>query len=519
MDITLNIVLEALGLSANSDTGFREFERVILAMPKETEADASALYICDAAHAAANCLRNPDVIFLCPRSEAAMETLPNLYQIPGEANESMLFRKVQEGFHKIQAWNKAMHISLIQQRGLQDLMTLSEPIIKNSIHITDSAFTLVACTNGIVPLDPAIKKLRARGGHDSEFVQKIGGPKGISTWAKYNDIGVVHYPKVSPFDMVYKVHHFQYTYYNHTVMVCDHVPYSPAIKDLFAMLVENLSVAIEANWNRERQQQTHSALFSALLDGERNGDNLELLTAQADLPMVGNYMLLQCKPLFGMPMVRVLRELSELLPNALVSEFNGAPVALLNFTGKKEPLDDAAANRLEEFLHRYDLTCAASEAYEELGLSRMAYRQTSLVLQIDGGAALDFLGTDLNPNGRYTRIRNFGKNSVYYLLGGLSAEDRILWQKSRYGRIVEELLQSDQARQTRGLRLLYTFLNSDRNATVTAQLLHMHRNNVTYHIEKLQDRFGIDLEDPGTRFQLLASCILMAFSVQNGTNI
>ena len=33
-----------------------------------------------------------------------------------------------------------------------------------------------------------------------------------------------------------------------------------------------------------------------------------------------------------------------------------------------------------------------------------------------------------------------------------------------------------------------------------------------YHVEKLQDRFGIALADPLIHYQLLTACIVLAFS-------
>ena len=513
MDITLNIVLEVFGLSAQGELGAREFSRTMLVLPEEETADFHTLYISHRATAFARCAADPNVIFLCPDDGEAQKTLPNLYVVPGEADEVRLLRRVQDVFFKIGEWNKAMHISLIRQHSLQKLMTLSEPILKNSIHITDSAFTLVACTRGIEPLDPTIARLRARGSHDSKFVERLGGTKSAAAWTKYSEIGMVNYPQVSPYNMVYKVHRFQYTYYNHTVMVCDHVPYSPGIRDLFAMLVENLSVAIEANWNRERaQQQAHSSIISALLDADCDGESLEVLATQTGLPLLGSYVFLKFRSLDGLPMVRMLRELSELLPSALVTEYHGAPTALLYSASAKPPLDEDTVKRLTQFLQRYGLTCSASEPYSELRRTATAFRQTGMVLRVHGSSGFALLGPAAPTLGSPGCILDYSKNSVYYLLGNLSDADRALWRASRYGCIVAELMQSDKLRETRSLMILFTYLNCDRNATVASKLLHMHRNNVIYHVEKLQDRFGIVLADPLIHYQLLTACIVLASS-------
>ena len=50
--------------------------------------------------------------------------------------------------------------------------------------------------------------------------------------------------------------------------------------------------------------------------------------------------------------------------------------------------------------------------------------------------------------------------------------------------------------------MLYAYLVSERRATAAGKLLHMHRNNVLYHISRIEDLLGIDLNDYWTRMKL-----------------
>ena len=54
-------------------------------------------------------------------------------------------------------------------------------------------------------------------------------------------------------------------------------------------------------------------------------------------------------------------------------------------------------------------------------------------------------------------------------------------------------------------RLLYVYLSQDRNTTRTAAKLGMHRNNVIYRVNRLEQRLGISLDDPDLRLRLLVS--------------
>ena len=55
------------------------------------------------------------------------------------------------------------------------------------------------------------------------------------------------------------------------------------------------------------------------------------------------------------------------------------------------------------------------------------------------------------------------------------------------------------------LAILREYLFSGRNYTNAAEKLGMHRNNVIYHIQKLEEQYQIDLSDTQTYLKLLVS--------------
>ena len=69
--------------------------------------------------------------------------------------------------------------------------------------------------------------------------------------------------------------------------------------------------------------------------------------------------------------------------------------------------------------------------------------------------------------------------------------------------------EQDEQKSTDYANLLYTYLINQCRPTDTAKLLHMHRNNVIYHVERLSEQLGVDLNDPETRLRLLLSYKVM----------
>lgn len=521
MNTTLNIILESLGMRADASVGSTEFCRAICPCDEYTVFDHSVIYIWDYERALPRCSADPELFFLCPETDCVQEALPgNLIPIPGAHDLLQLAQRVQDVFFDISRWNLAMHLSIIKGQGVQDLLTLSEPVLGNTIQITDSATSLIACTRNIAPKDFISLSLREHGYHTDEAMAILGGAKTLAVWENLSDLGVVNFPHIWPFDLVYKVHRFQNTYYNHTVMMCDHVPLTPGLKDKFTMLVENLSICIEANWNRERaQKQTNIALFKALIDGECAApDTPETLAENAGLTHSGHFLFLQVQSasFLQIPLARIIHELREVLPHALVSTYAGNIVALLHSGSQKTLLPEESITRLTQHLENLNIFCGVSEPYTDLDGTAMAYRQANLALHFANRSAFALLGPTAPGADEHGRICSYTRYCAHYLLGNLSKESEAVWHVSYYGKLVKSLQQSDKNCQTGYLSILYTYLNCERNATEAGKLLHMHRNNVIYHVGKIQELLSVDLNDPHVRFNLLVSCSILALNDTDG---
>ena len=63
----------------------------------------------------------------------------------------------------------------------------------------------------------------------------------------------------------------------------------------------------------------------------------------------------------------------------------------------------------------------------------------------------------------------------------------------------------DEKHQTEYYHTLYMYLLEERNQTLTAQKLHIHRNTLVKRIGRIQELIPVDLSDTQTRLQLLFS--------------
>lgn len=67
----------------------------------------------------------------------------------------------------------------------------------------------------------------------------------------------------------------------------------------------------------------------------------------------------------------------------------------------------------------------------------------------------------------------------------------------------------DSENDTELLKTLYFFLRNERNTTLTAKQLFIHRNTLQYRLHKINDLLNLDLDNPDNRLNLLASYTLL----------
>lgn len=59
------------------------------------------------------------------------------------------------------------------------------------------------------------------------------------------------------------------------------------------------------------------------------------------------------------------------------------------------------------------------------------------------------------------------------------------------------------------ISILYNYLTLERNTSLTAKKMFMHRNSVIYRLQKIDEKLGLDLDDPSIRLRIILSIKIM----------
>jgi sugar diacid utilization regulator len=524
MNISLNILLDTLKqyrLESHVEPGVRVYFSTCLPLPDRMEkASSSCLYIGRLSKALSHRDLDPDFYCLCLRDRVTddMETderLKSFIIINENITLNTLLSQVQARFFTVLDWIHQMQDTLVHGGSLQDIVDLGADFIDNYIAISDASLMLMAYSRNI-PCDcPICEALVQYGYHPEESVQKFRKFELYAKWQKEDAIYIDDTKATAKYTALNKIFKFRDSYFAHVVMTCNRHEPTPGTVDLFQLFLDILAVYIDNAWE-SKSARTHvydSLLVDLIEDNIKNRSEIEGRAQYVEIPAAGHFCLFQIvsgDP-NNMAIGKMLTEFSELFPRLKYVRYQQSIIALNQLYERGDPDEQiqTLCVSLESFLLKYDAFCGVSPIYTNLHDTGYAYRQSSLALDYAHRLQRGELYRNLNltdaPDGR---IYFFSRYYLFCLLGE-SKENAGLWYHSEYHHMLKLLHLSDLRHKGNALQLLYIFLHNERSATKTGAILNMHRNNVLYHISRIEQMMSIDLNDHTTRFMLLLSFSLL----------
>lgn len=148
---------------------------------------------------------------------------------------------------------------------------------------------------------------------------------------------------------------------------------------------------------------------------------------------------------------------------------------------------------------RFDVAFGVSDVFNDIASLRHAYHEARIALDL---RKVVLAQRDIEQTSRRRGNAFFFYEALPFFLVDPAPKDEALMRFVFDVSFLPVILEEDAERGTNDFRLLWTYLINERNATKTAQMMYVHRNTVLYRIERLQERFRIDLDDPDLREKL-----------------
>ncbi|MGL4668155.1 MAG: PucR family transcriptional regulator, partial [Saezia sp.] len=196
----------------------------------------------------------------------------------------------------------------------------------------------------------------------------------------------------------------------------------------------------------------------------------------------------------------MMEQVHVIFPESRPFVYEGNIVMLLSYERKYNTPEDVREDYellIDNFLTTYGAFCGQSDPFQDITKIDDAYKQTSVAAAIGSHLYKKKKATGQPVGNRSFEYRDY---FIYHMITACSKEVRL--ESLCYKQLLQ-LKEADIQKNTDYAGLLYTYLLNERKPTDTARHLHMHRNNVIYHADRISGYLGVNLDDPKVRLRLL----------------
>ena len=407
-----------------------------------------------------------------------------------------LFNDVQAVFEHIELnYRYRLVYSALTERSPEKLLDIAYPFFGNPMYLADSAFTLLARTEDVHVENPTLQwvSMSEQGALDPGIVLKIN-PKDISKLDELDHASFMYTVDTGTGrNIVAHIEKNESRVANIAIIECDTImkDYHLALAD---HLVECIGYTLEGN--RELQKRTgvlYERWLEMLLEGKIHTVNeisRHLENLRWDEPGVYQIAVIDFfdkRNNSENSLSWHWDALSSLLPGRKCFIYHNAIVILAHSRLNDARLEDSLKD-CKSFLIMHKLRCAISEPYQDVLTTSSHYEQAD-------------------------RIRRFATEDEPIVIHANRLVDDLIssslrsrsWLTNIRAEIAE-LHHEDVNNSSDLVRTLYMYLLHDRSLKNAAAALYVHRNTLVYRIDKIQSRYGFDLDDPEERLSLIMSC-------------
>jgi len=525
LNISLNIIIDRLSeynceyfLTVPSD---REVCAVKLLTGPKAETDSGSLYVSSLSTALSSGRdKESPAIFICPVGSTAAERInaegrKDLIIVRNDISIEELASFIQDVFNEFNTWYQNMMEAIIKNQSFQKLIDLSEGILKNYVQITDSSFKLLGFTRNIECDEEVTVLARKYGFHPESTIKKFEKYHRFEVWEKSADILINDERNICRYTIVSKVFRFSNTYFAHAAMVCNNVPLSGGLIEVYKLFTDLIGVYVEKEWETAREYHpVYDAFLTDLYYGTlTNREIVEERARHVGVPVKGCFYLSLISGIEGgrYSPEMIAKEFSLYRQNDKVVVADGRITILSIFDSKHSGSQlETLRSDLGAMMEKYDLRCGISSAFRDLMAAPKAMEQARKALSCSGRTPGAKLLPELDGalNGLEKRVVSFEESFYYILLGALPA-NRDIWEHSIYYDTLKMLDDYDKKHGMNNLHLLYTYLSCESRLAETGARLHMSRNNVAYRIERIELMTGMDLKVTSVRVGLMISYIML----------
>ena len=413
------------------------------------------------------------------------EKISELYEkhwflIVGKEQVCDIMNRLFDMYSFISEWYKNMHVAALENKSIQTLIDLSEPVLKHPIIAFDAGFDVVAYTKNISCDYPVYTETITKGYTNAETMKKLK-QKHVFSKIKTDELLIAPAADAADRLNIYLQFFCNQSLLGYTSIFLDGTTPSEGYLELVHMFMKNMSYCMKYQFEHQRHGQMIYETFLSNLIGNRmiSQEQLEEQVSLIDgLEVTGRYILgvVQFSNQESVPLKFLARMVSQQFFDVKCFIYEDF---LCLFRREKDPCSEILYSREEEKRLDYLL-----ENYEyEIGVSRPITNIRQIAdAYIQARTALRFGKADRSKNSVF-----YYKDYYYFhMFSALEKQMDVECLKSDF---YVQLSSYDKACNTQYVNFLMNYFGNDCSAVRTSRELGIHRNTVTNMIHFIEEHF------------------------------
>lgn len=446
------------------------------------------------------------VVVLGPRD--AVPEIPALgnddIYIRSALSPQLLADRVQRHLMRVVQWNDQMGVMLEEGCITQDLLKASEPVLGCFVALSDSTFSYIAHTPNIAPLDERTAYLVKNGCYSPDTI-RIAREHGFTRVWEHQEWTAVHNVPTALFSYptLDRVIHQRGSYAAHLVMVSP-TEISTSQVFLFNLLARKVEACLERHWRLENPlEQSYSYFLRELLTGNVYDEpQLAEHAKLHGLPLTGLFELCVSDNTWraGSPSY-FAKKILEGEPSCKVA-INGQSVAvLLCAPDTRRGRIAAMEEEVFDLAHRMRVEVGVSDRFERLEDAALALEKARIALRYGRRKSRRHLAFDA-PGAGTEEVFRFRRYFPYFATDPFARSEKFVTRLLASPNPLTDLRAADRERGTSDAEILRVYLHAEGRINVVCDQMHMHRNTVTYRLDKIRRIVRGDLDNADLRLYL-----------------
>ena len=481
--------------------------RWVSLLPDEGEAlQPDMVYVCRLSEALRH-NQSSECLFVCIYDRFLSEEeredesfLRDIIIIEENRSISWVLNLLQDRFCALEDWENRMRDVVISGGGYQELFDASEHTLRNALFALDATYRMLACSKTFRSADPINLRLYELGYHAPETMEKFYRYKRIEDFQSREGPSVGEPGTVSEFETVSQWCRFEGAPLVQIVEVFSCEPMGADSMELFRLLMHYVNlIFLREQTKNQGPAQVSTRFLRDMINGDLTDSQLISDCARrAGIPVTGCFDAFRIRfrdngrVLVG----RFADALGALLPGCRIVARDFTVSVLNSYPRQDAALRRTARQRIAALLAQHGAVCGVSAPFSALHDFPHACRQADRAMELGPKLPEELAARD-GDCFRYERA------FVRCLIEAGEGREFDAYYNNPWLRKLEQLRQYDSEHDGNLTEILYWYLVCERRATETGGRLHMHRNTVMYHVQRITELLELDLDDYLTRQSLL----------------